>query len=56
MAGLDRKQEVTVKNVFYSSNGPAYFWRAKHKQQIVFYLYFYVPWKKECDSKSEKRK
>ncbi len=20
------------------------FWRAKHKQQIVFYLYFYVPW------------
>ncbi len=40
-AGLNRKQEVTVKNVFYSSNGPAYFWRAKHKQQIVFYLYFY---------------
>ncbi len=25
-------------------NGLAYFWRAKHKQQIVFYLYFYVPW------------
>jgi hypothetical protein len=22
----------------------SYFWRAKHKQQIVFYLYFYVPW------------
>ncbi len=21
-----------------------YFWRAKQKQQIVFYLYFYVPW------------
>ncbi len=21
---------------------------AKHKQQIVFYLYFYVPWEKEC--------
>ncbi len=19
------------------------FWRSKHKQQIVFYLYFYVP-------------
>ncbi len=31
-------------NVFYSSNSLAYFWRAKHKQQIVFYLYFYVPW------------
>jgi hypothetical protein len=25
MAGLDRKQEVTVKDVFYSSNSPAYF-------------------------------
>jgi hypothetical protein len=31
-----------IKNVFYSSNGLAYFWRAKHKQQIVFFLYFYV--------------
>jgi hypothetical protein len=29
--------------VFFSWNDPAYFWRAKHKQQIVFYLYFYVP-------------
>ncbi len=28
-------------------NGLAYFWGAKHKQQIVFYLYFYVPWIKE---------
>jgi hypothetical protein len=26
-----------------SLNGLAYFWRAKHKQQIVFYLYFFVP-------------
>jgi hypothetical protein len=30
-------------NVFDSSNGLAYFWMAKNKQQIVFYLYFYVP-------------
>ncbi len=31
-------------NVFYSLNGLAYFWKAKYKKQIVFYLYFYVPW------------
>ncbi len=29
---------------FIPQNGLAYFWRAKHKQQIVFYLSFYVPW------------
>jgi hypothetical protein len=29
---------------YIPQNGIAYFWRAKHKQQIVFYLYFYVPW------------
>ncbi len=33
---------------FYYSNGLAYFWRAKHKQQIVFYLYFYVPCVQKC--------
>ncbi len=29
---------------FFFLKGLAYFWRAKHKQEIVFYLYFYVPW------------
>jgi hypothetical protein len=38
---------IRKRNVFYSSNGLAYFWRAKHKQQIVFYLYIYVPWEKQ---------
>ena len=43
-AGLDRNQYVNENKYIYSLNGPAYFWRAKHKQYIVTYLYFYVPW------------
>ncbi len=27
---------------FIPQNGVAYFWRAKHKQQIVFHVYFYT--------------
>ncbi len=30
--------------MFYFSNGLAYIWRAKHKQEIVIYLDSYVPW------------
>ncbi len=43
-SSLGRKQYVNVNTSFFSSNGLAYFWRAKHKQQIVVYLYFYLPW------------
>ncbi len=42
-------------NVFYSQNCLDYFWRAKHKQQIEFYLYFYVPWENGRERQTKKR-
>jgi hypothetical protein len=54
-AGLDRKQEVKV-DIFFSWNEPAYFWRAKLKQQIVFYLYFCVPWLNQYERERDKNR
>ncbi len=46
-ARLDRKQEVNLKKCVLFLKQP-YFWRAKHKQQIVFYLYLYICTLNKC--------
>jgi len=45
-AGLDRKQSVCMVNTFFYFSNNLAFRRAKRKQQIVAYLYFYAHWGK----------
>ena len=42
--GWIENSKYMLINTIYSLYIQAYFWRANDKQQIVPYLYFYVPW------------
>jgi len=51
--GLIENNKKMQANIFFSqTRSLAYFWRAQCKEQIVPYLYFYVPGKIDPPSKT----